>query len=213
MSDIIHSPISDVSSSDSSCTEGMSIEQEPQKTQPYIAFPAFPAYPEDTDLFNQSGPETMQPARKSISPPLIPGDRPSISQKRHKPQSANLKPPPNISIDSRNPFGIDDIDQIVQLRPPPLQMDGRNHILNSEGYLTPPLTSKFFSPQHPPAAVPGPFGGYTSPTMVPSDIVYVPCFSLIDEYVNRSTSTGIHAIRGSLPRRSTEYPTNPPRRP
>ena len=171
MSDFIYSPVSDISASHSLWRGGTPVEEETRPRQPHKVCPPYPCYPEEMDLYNQLRLEITQLQRVSISPPLIPGDRPAVSQKRRKPQSAPPNPPPHIPINSLNPFGIDENGLTVQTRPPPLQMEGQNHLLSSEGYLTPPLTSKSFPSSQP---VQGPFGGFTSPTVIPSDIVYDP---------------------------------------
>jgi hypothetical protein len=130
--------------------------------------PCLPYNDEIQELYYNSVLDPSQIPRQSISPPLIPGDRPHVSQKRRKPRSVPSEPPPMATIHSDQPFLIEEERSHLHTRPPPIQLDNLYCTQTNEGYLTPPLTSNFFAP---PDKLQGPFGGYTSPTMVPSDIM------------------------------------------
>jgi hypothetical protein len=140
----------------------------PATTSNADVYPSYPPYHEESpELYYHSIFEPDQPSRKSISPPLIPRNRPQVSQKRPKPPSVLSNPLTMATSYSPNSFPMPE-EPHLPTRPPPIQLDGRYLAQNNEGYLTPPLTSKSFSP---PTATQGPFGGYNTPTIVPSDIV------------------------------------------
>ena len=140
----------------------------PATTTNADVYPPYPPYHEESpELYYHSTFDADRPPRQSISPPLIPGNRPQVSQKRQKPPSVLPTPFPMATNHSPHSFPMNEESQ-MQTRPPPIQLDGRYLAQTNEGYLTPPLTSKSFSP---PTATPGPFGGYNMPTIVPSDIV------------------------------------------
>lgn len=133
-----------------------------------LPYPSDPLSSEEVPVYTPPVAPDQIP-RQSTSPPLVLGDRPKVSRKRRKPQSALPSRPLPTTIHSEPLFTIDEEKSSQQLRPPPIQINGICYApTTNEGYLTPPLTSKSFSL---PSAPQGPFGGYTSPIIVPSDIV------------------------------------------